>query len=168
MKEQKFGVEIELTGITRAKAADVIAKYFGTTKTYDGGTYKAYSVEDRQGRTWKAMRDSSIDARTKDGGMASEAYQTEIVTPVCGYEDIADIQEILRQLRHNGAIANQSCGIHIHVDASKQTAQEFKKPGQHYGGKGRPAVQGTRCNAESGNAVVQKGRATVHNEHQPL
>lgn len=51
MKEQKFGVEIELTGITRAKAADVIAKYFGTTKTYDGGTYKAYSVEDRQGRT---------------------------------------------------------------------------------------------------------------------
>ena len=126
MKEQKFGVEIELTGITRAKAADVIAKYFGTTKTYDGGTYKAYSVEDRQSRTWKAMRDSSIDARTKDGGMASEAYQTEIVTPVCGYEDIADIQEILRQLRHNGAIANQSCGIHIHVDASKQTAQSLR------------------------------------------
>lgn len=126
MKEQKFGVEIELTGITRARAADVIAKYFGTTKTYDGGTYKAYSVEDRQGRTWKAMRDSSIDARTKDGGMASEAYQTEIVTPVCGYEDIADIQEILRQLRHNGAIANQSCGIHIHVDASKQTAQSLR------------------------------------------
>lgn len=126
MKEQKFGVEIELTGITRAKAADVIAEYFGTTKSYDGGTYRAYSVKDRQGRTWKAMRDSSIDARTKDGVMASEEYQTEIVTPVCGYDDIKDIQEILRQLRHKGAIANQSCGIHIHVDASKQTAQSLR------------------------------------------
>lgn len=126
MKEQKFGVEIELTGITRAKAADVIAEYFGTTKSYDGGAYRAYSVKDRQGRTWKAMRDRSIDARTKDGLVASEEYQTEIVTPVCGYDEIKDIQEILRQLRHKGAIANQSCGIHIHVDASKQTAQSLR------------------------------------------
>ena len=67
MKEQKFGVEIELTGITRAKAADVIAKYFGTTKTYDGGTYKAYSVEDRQGRTWKAMRPFMYSMRIPKG-----------------------------------------------------------------------------------------------------
>ena len=27
MKKQNFGIEIELTGITRGKAADVIAKY---------------------------------------------------------------------------------------------------------------------------------------------
>ena len=168
MKEQKFGVEIELTGITRAKAADVIAKYFGTTKTYDGGTYKAYSVEDRQGRTWKAMRDSSIDARAKDGGMASEAYQTEIVTPR------VRIRRHRRHPRDTASTAAQRSDRqpklrHPHPCRCKQTdSAEFKKPGQHHGGKGRPAVQGTRGNAESGNAVVQKGRATVHNEHQSL
>ena len=30
LKEQNFGIEIELTGITREKAARVIADYFGT------------------------------------------------------------------------------------------------------------------------------------------
>ena len=36
MKTQKFRIEIELTGITRKKAADVIAEYFGTEKFYIG------------------------------------------------------------------------------------------------------------------------------------
>ena len=118
MNEQKFGVEIELTGITRSRAAGIIGKYFGTVKEHEGGTYDTYSVKDRAGRKWKVVRDGSIDARKKDGEVASGAYKTEVVTPVCGYEDIADIQEVLRQLRHGGAIANESCGIHIHVDAS--------------------------------------------------
>ncbi len=30
MRTQKFGIEIELTGITRERAAEVIAEYFGT------------------------------------------------------------------------------------------------------------------------------------------
>lgn len=126
MKEQKFGVEIELTGITRSRAADIIGNYFGTAKEHVGGVYDAYSVKDRAGRQWKVVRDGSIDARKKDGEIASEAYKTEVVTPVCRYEDIADIQEVLRQLRHKGAIANESCGIHIHVDAGKQTAQSLR------------------------------------------
>ncbi len=38
MKNQNFGVEIELTGITRKRAAEVIADYFGT----HAGKLKAY------------------------------------------------------------------------------------------------------------------------------
>ncbi len=126
MKEQKFGVEIELTGITRTAAADVIAQFFGTSKEYVGGTYDAYSVADRQGREWKVMRDGSIDPQMKNGSRASEKYKTEVVTPICEYKDIEDIQEVLRQLRHKGAIANASCGIHVHVDAAAQTAQSIR------------------------------------------
>lgn len=37
MREQKFGIEIELTGLTRQKAAEVIAKYLGSSCQYDGG-----------------------------------------------------------------------------------------------------------------------------------
>ena len=36
LKEQKFGIEIEMTGITRAKAAEVTAEYFGTRVKYLG------------------------------------------------------------------------------------------------------------------------------------
>lgn len=40
MKTQKFGIEIELTGITRKKAADVIAEYFGKRNFISGRIIK--------------------------------------------------------------------------------------------------------------------------------
>lgn len=121
MRNQKFGIEIEMTGITRAKAAEVIAKYFGTTSSYVGGGYETYEAKDSKGRRWKCMSDSSIACQKKVGGRITSAgrdYATEVVTPILVYEDIEDLQEIVRQLRHAGAIVNPSCGIHIHVDAS--------------------------------------------------
>ena len=126
MKTQTFGIEIELTGITREAAARVIAEYFGTSSYYVGGGYSTYEATDRQGRKWKAMRDGSIRAELKNGESASGEYKCEIVTPICKYEDIADIQEIVRQLRHKGAIANESCGIHVHVGAEQQTAKSLR------------------------------------------
>ena len=116
MKTQKFGIEIELTGITRKKAADVIAEYFGTEKFYIGTYYQTYGAKDRKGRTWKATFDSSIIAQRKKGGRrepASEEYKCEIVSPILEYEDLEDLQEIVRQLRHKGAFASDQCGIQI-------------------------------------------------------
>lgn len=126
MKTQTFGIEIELTGITRETAAKVIAEYFGTTSRYVGSGYDTYEATDRQGRKWKAMSDSSIRAERKNGQSANSDYKCEIVTPVCKYEDIADIQEVVRQLRHKGAIANESCGIHVHVGAEQHTAKSLR------------------------------------------
>ena len=37
LREQKFGIEIELTGLTRKRAAEVIGKYLGQEPHYDGG-----------------------------------------------------------------------------------------------------------------------------------
>ena len=68
MKTQKFGIEIELTGITRKKVADVIAEYFGTEKFYIGTYYQTYGAKDHKGRTWKATFDSSIIAQRKKNG----------------------------------------------------------------------------------------------------
>lgn len=62
LREQKFGIEIELTGLTRKRAAEVIGKYLGQEPHYDGGYYEEYSVRDGQGRKWKVMYDSSIVA----------------------------------------------------------------------------------------------------------
>ena len=126
MKTQTFGIEIELTGITRKAAAKVIADYYGTTSYYAGSGYDTYEATDRQGRKWKAMSDSSIRAERRDGGTATGEYKCEIVTPVCRWEDIEDIQEIVRQLRHKGAIANSSCGIHVHVGAEQHTAKTLR------------------------------------------
>ena len=129
MRTQRFGIEIEMTGITRKKAAEVIAEYFGTESFYLGTYYKTYGAKDRQGRTWKATYDSSIIAQKKSRGrtvQAADEYKCEIVSPILTYGDMADLQEVVRRLRHSGAFVNSQCGIHIHVDASRYTPQTLR------------------------------------------
>ena len=65
LKEQNFGVEIELVKITREKAAAIIACYFGT-EAWNAARqfgYRAWAAEDRKGRTWKCVSDASLNDR---------------------------------------------------------------------------------------------------------
>ena len=129
MKDQRFGIEIELTGLSCLRAAQVMAEYFGTPVSHDGGYYGIYSVLDGQSRRWKVMSDGSITTEKKEGRRiipADSTYSMELVSPICKYEDIETIQEIVRKLRAAGAIANASCGIHVHVDASHHNANTLR------------------------------------------
>ena len=125
MKTQTFGIEIEVTGITREEAAKAIAAHFGTEAEYTGGAYNAYAVKDNTGRTWKLMSDSSIRAEARTG-TATSAHKVELVSPICTYEDIETVQEITRQLRKAGAKANSSCGIHIHIGMGNHTPKTLR------------------------------------------
>ena len=126
IQDQKYGVEIELTGLTRERAAEIIADYFGTRYTHNGGCYDTYSVRDNAGRTWKVVKDASIDCTDRNGNEAGSAYSVEFVTPICVYDDIPTIQQLVRELRHNGALANNSCGIHIHVNGAPFDARSLR------------------------------------------
>lgn len=129
LKDQRFGIEIEMTGITREMAAEVAAQYFGTSARYVGTYYDTYAAVDSQGRQWKFMSDASIRAQRKVGGRkvtADAAYKTEMVSPICRYEDIVTIQQIIRKLKEAGAITNSSCGIHVHIDASPFDARTLR------------------------------------------
>ena len=106
MKTQHFGIEIEMTGITRSKAASLMATFFGIgSKYHAGGAYDTYIAEDGQGRKWKAMNDSSLYPEKKVGGRTVEAstnYRTEVVSPILSYDDIPSLQELIRTLRKAG------------------------------------------------------------------
>lgn len=118
-----------MTGVTRKKAAEVCAAYFGTSANYAGTYYNTYTALDPQGRQWKFMSDASIKPQRKEGRQrvaASDEYQTEMVSPICHYEDIVPIQEIVRKLKEAGAITNESCGIHVHIDASPFEARTLR------------------------------------------
>ena len=130
IQNQNFGVEIELTGITRSNAARIIAMYYGTSSSHVGTCYDTYTATDRKGRTWKAMSDSSIAATKKENGVqvpATDSYKCEIVTPILQYDDIEDLQEIVRKLVKGGAVAKSSCGIHVHVDGANHTPQSLTR-----------------------------------------
>lgn len=126
MRTQRFGIEIELTGITRAAAARVVAGHFSTTATHVGGAYDAYTVRDDQNRQWKFVSDASIRCESRGERSAGRAYSVEFVSPICTYEDIEPLQEIVRELREAGAKVNDSCGIHVHVDASPHTVTTLR------------------------------------------
>ena len=115
-----------MTGLTRAAAARIIAGYFDTQAAHIGGGYDTYTVRDNQNRQWKLVSDASIRCRNGNNRQASREYSVELVSPICQYADIETIQELVRKLRAGGARVNDSCGIHIHVDASSHTPQTLR------------------------------------------
>lgn len=127
MKNQRFGIEIEMTGLTRKRASEIIALHFSSRSVYEGGGYDGYSIEDSQGRKWKVVYDGSIRPQMNSQRTASSECKVEMVSPICRYEDIEDIQNIVRKLRKEGhAKVNDSCGIHIHIDASVHDARSLR------------------------------------------
>ena len=130
IKDQCFGVEVEMTGITRRQAAEALAAYFGTSPQYLGTYYDTWGVTDPEGKEWKLMSDSSIRGERKiDFGYRStsdDEYQVEMVTPKLTYAELPKLQECVRRVRKAGAKANNSCGIHVHVDAANHNRQSLK------------------------------------------
>ena len=135
IKEQCFGVEIEMTGITREEAAHALADYFGTTPEYWEHIYGSWIVKDPAGKEWKLMSDSSIhpECQSADGYLRLDKdsaegmpYKVEMVTPKLAYGDLSLLQECMRRLTAIGAKVNDSCGLHVHVDASAHNRQSLK------------------------------------------
>lgn len=113
IKDQYFGTEIEMTGITRQRAAEVVAEMFGTEAYYDGTTYGVWSVIDLEGKKWKFMSDGSIYTQRKVYGRIVDAggeYSTEMVSPKLSYDEMGKLQEVVRCLRQHGGFVNESWG----------------------------------------------------------
>lgn len=110
MQGQRFGVEIEFTGISKQEVTDLLANYFNDNELFDS-----------RGRDWEVKYDSSIIAYYKRNNsyIATESknYKVELITPVLEYEDIPMLQEIVRLIRQAGGItgAKYRAGIHIHI-----------------------------------------------------
>ncbi len=120
MKTIRFGIEIETVGQPRLVVANAIKKIVGGTIIHVGNPacYDPWHIIDRRGRTWKVVADASLSARKE--------LQAEIVSPILKYEDIDELQEIIRSVRATGAKSDDSCGIHIHVDGAKFNAKAIR------------------------------------------
>ena len=116
MKNQTFGIEIETTGIGRERTAKAIAAYFGMTARYVGRHLDDWKVPMPDGRHWTVERDGSVTDPS-----------AEVVSPVCRYEDIEMVQEVVRAIRAAGAKADRSCGIHIHIGLGEHTPQSLRR-----------------------------------------
>ena len=125
-----FGIEIEFTGITRQKAANIAARYLNGQGRSQGDYYDTQCITAPDGRVWKFMYDGSINCQCKEQGrivQANKKYSVELVSPVLLYrEDIDTLQGLVRRLRKAGGFANPSCGIHIHLDGANHTPRSIR------------------------------------------
>ncbi len=113
--DYNFGVEIEMNHITRRKAAEVAAEFFGTGRyenTACRNGYMSWSAWDQQGREWKFQRDVSI--------AGPDEFKCEAVSPILETSDIADLQELVRRLRRAGGVSNPGVGAGVHLHISRK------------------------------------------------
>lgn len=123
----RFGIEIELTGITKDKAAETIKTIVGGRIEHTYDSYATRKIHADDGRVWKVMNDASIRKVNSRGNITNDNdYSVEVVSPILTETDIDTIQLIARALRAAGGKTNDSCGIHIHLDGSNQTVQSIK------------------------------------------
>lgn len=108
-RDQYFGCEIEMTGLTRQQAARTLAELFGTSITHYGGTYDGYRVTDREGKDWKIVSDGSIHAFRRSNGRqvpAGREYRVEMNSPSSNTPRWKSCRRSWRALRHAGAFVN--------------------------------------------------------------
>lgn len=119
MQDLKWGIEIETVKIERRKAAEAVQSVVGGTIAHEGGMYDCYSVTDLRRRKWKVVRDSSLHT-------VPSHLQSEVVSPIMTFEDIPQLQEVVRALRTAKAKCHSSCcGIHLHVESAPFSAKKL-------------------------------------------
>jgi len=113
MKTLQFGIEIETVGVTRRTLAEAIQSVVGGR--ISGDFLMNSTVTDARGRKWRVVRDGSL----------SHECSGEIVSPILTYEDIEELQNIIRAVHQAGARADASCGIHIHINGRRFGAKSI-------------------------------------------
>ena len=72
---------------------------FGSTPESLHDYYDTCAVEDTEGKKWKFMYDSSINAQIRQNGRyvsAGDEYKTEMVSPKLEYSEMEKLQEVVR------------------------------------------------------------------------
>ena len=93
IKTRNFGIEIEMTGLSRCQAARTIAKVLGGTAFHEGSSYDKYTVDDEQGRTWSIVYDGSVKCESDEEVKHTISYdeKTGIQAIACTSDDRAPI-----------------------------------------------------------------------------
>lgn len=109
-----YGIEIELVGLTRTRAEEVlIAAGINASSAY------SHNARANAG-AWVVKPDGSL---RNDKGTGT----CEVVSPILtGREGFAQIRKVMLALYAAGGRANESCGLHVHLGAEDLKVKHLK------------------------------------------
>ena len=129
MDTRTIGIEVEMTGILRSKAAEVVGSFFNAYP--QSITRLNYAVKDNLGRKWHIKYDDSIILLVNNGNelipTSDEAYAIEIISPVLKVDGIKTMLMVMDSLRHTGGIVSESCGLHVHIGGEGHNAESIRR-----------------------------------------
>ena len=120
MRWKKYGVEMDMTGITRKAAAEILAEQFQTVADFcleDNG----YHVQDQNQRLWRILPSDSIKAEKYNGEKvvgANYMYQVKLLSPFLYENEFPMLEKALEQMELRGAIVNDSTKMNLLLDVS--------------------------------------------------
>ena len=120
MRWKKYGVEMDMTGITRKAVAEILAEQFDTKVVFclsDNG----YNVPDQNQRLWRILPSDSIKAEKYNGEKvvgANYMYQVKLLSPFLYENEFPMLEKALEQMELRGAIVNDSTKINLLLDVS--------------------------------------------------
>ena len=120
MRWKKYCIEIDMTGITRKAAAEILAEQFQTVADFcleDNG----YHVQDQNQRLWRVLPSDSIKAEKYNGEKvvgANYMYQVKLLSPFLYENEFPMLEKALEQLELKGAIVNDSTKMNLLLDVN--------------------------------------------------
>ena len=120
MRWKKYGIEMDMTGITRKAVAEILAEQFDTKVVFclsDNG----YNVPDQNQRLWRILPSDSIKAEKYSGEKvvgANYMYQVKLLSPFLYENEFPMLEKALEQLELRGAIVNDSTKMNLLLDVS--------------------------------------------------
>ena len=107
MIDRKFGVEMEIVGISREQALSAMRAV--------GVEVQSEQYNHATRPHWKLVSDASVA-----GGF-------EVVSPVLnGEAGLEELRRVATALDDMGATANRTCGLHVHIDAHGLTVDALR------------------------------------------
>lgn len=112
---RNFGIEIEASGLSMGEVACAIARAGFSCEVDEPGEP---SSED-----WRVVPDGSLDAEDS----------FEVVSPILSGENgISQVRKVAKALVAAGAGVDQSCGLHVHIDANDLSKNDIVNAVKRY------------------------------------
>lgn len=129
MRWKRYSIAMDMTGITRKRAAEILAETFKSDYKYnfDSG---GYTIKDRRGRIWNLLPSDNIKAEkilnSKIVG-ANYLYQIKLITPFFYANDFASMEELTKDLKTGGALVNDTTKMSVILNViGMEHAERYK------------------------------------------